>query len=116
MVLEERLYSGEHSVEMYPAYLVLLTSGLGAAVTTRLSGTGRLAPLTSWPLHCIFASKLAMLLVPQVCSHACQLHQGVAPRLDMRGHCAGSTLSEALGQFDWMDCGNRAVNQGMDVR
>ena len=73
MVLEERLYAGEHSVEMYPAYLVLLTSMLGAAVTTRLSGTGRIAPLTSYALHCIFASKLTMLLVPQVCLQTCQM-------------------------------------------
>ena len=69
LVLEEHLYAGEHeevAVEMYPAYLVLLTSGLGAAVTARLSATGRLAPLASWPLHCIFVSKVAMLLVPRV--------------------------------------------------
>lgn len=76
MVLEERLYAGEHSVEMYPAYLVLLTSMLGAAVTSRLSGTGRLAPLASYVLHCIFASKLTMLLVPQVCMLICQLVRG----------------------------------------
>lgn len=68
MVLEEHLYAGEHeggAVEMYPAYLVLLTSGLGALLTARLAAARRLGRPASWALHCIFASKLAMLLVPQ---------------------------------------------------
>ncbi len=67
--MEERLYSGEHEDMVsaaYPAFLVLASSGLGIALTARLSQAGRIGEIATWGLHCIYASKLAMLLVPQV--------------------------------------------------
>ena len=53
--------------EMYPAVMVLFTSALGMAVAQRLKSQASLGPLTAWLLHCMYASKLAMLLLPQVC-------------------------------------------------
>ena len=54
--------------EMYPAGMVLFTSVLGMAVAQRLKSRASLWPLTAWLLHCMYASKLAMLLLPQVCA------------------------------------------------
>ena len=54
--------------EMYPAVMVLLTSALGMAVAQRLKSQASLGPLTAWLLLCMYASKLAMLLLPQVCA------------------------------------------------
>ena len=69
-VLEEHLYAGEHedgaAAEMYPGYLVLLTSAAGATLTHRLATGGRLSRAAAWALHCVFAAKLTMLLVPEV--------------------------------------------------
>lgn len=68
-VVEERLYSGEHEDMVsaaYPAFLVLASSGLGIALTARLAKADRVGIITAWALHCIYASKLAMLLVPDV--------------------------------------------------
>ena len=68
-MLEEHLYAGEHedgaAAEMYPGYLVLLTSAAGATLTHRLVTAGRLSRVAAWALHCVFAAKLAMLLVPE---------------------------------------------------
>jgi len=74
-VLEEHLYAGEHedgaAAEMYPGYLVLLTSAAGATLTHRLAGAGRLSRVAAWALHCVFAAKLAMLLVPEARRCSC---------------------------------------------
>ncbi len=68
-MLEEHLYAGEHedgvAADMYPGYLVLLTSAAGATLTHRLASAGRLSRVAAWALHCVFASKLTMLLVPE---------------------------------------------------
>ena len=68
-MLEEHLYAGEHedgaAAEMYPGYLVLLTSAAGATLTHRLARARRLSRVAAWALHCVFASKLTMLLVPE---------------------------------------------------
>ena len=69
-LLEEHLYAGEHETggdDMYPAFLVVLTSGVGLAATRHMAThLMRLGPLATWALYCIHASKLAMLLLPQV--------------------------------------------------
>lgn len=69
-LLEEHLYAGEHeqgSDEMYPAFLVVLTSGLGLAMTRHLAlELDRLGPISAWAAYCIHGSKLAMLLLPEV--------------------------------------------------
>ncbi len=67
--VEERLYSGEHedmATAAYPAFLVLASSGLGIAVTAHLANAQRVGVVTAWLLHVVYASKLAMLLVPEV--------------------------------------------------
>ena len=68
-LLEEHLYAGEHehgSDDMYPAFLVVLTSGLGWAMTHHLvTHLERLGPAAAWVLYCIHGSKLAMLLLPE---------------------------------------------------
>ncbi|KAK9824524.1 hypothetical protein WJX72_011089 [[Myrmecia] bisecta] len=66
--LEEHLYAGDHaegSAEMYPAYLVVLTSGLGIAVARKLRDAKRVGEVASWGLQCIYGAKLAMLLLPE---------------------------------------------------
>lgn len=69
-LLEEHLYAGEHeqgSDDMYPAFLVVLTSSIGLAATRHLSAhMGRIGPFACWALYCIHGSKLAMLLLPEV--------------------------------------------------
>ena len=67
--LEEHLYAGEVEegwVEAYPAYLVVLTSGLGVLLASRLAEAKIIGRTTTWLLQCMFAAKLAMLLLPEV--------------------------------------------------
>ena len=68
--LEEHLYAGEHqhgAEDAYPAAFVVLTSLLGAAMTWKLSRPGQcLGPVARWVQLSVYASKLSMLLVPQV--------------------------------------------------
>ena len=67
--LEEHLYVGEVEegwVEAYPAYLVVLTSGLGVLLASRLAEAKIIGRTTTWLLQCMFAAKLAMLLLPEV--------------------------------------------------
>lgn len=67
--LEEHLYAGEVEegwVEAYPAYLVVLTSGLGVLLASRLAEAKTIGRTTTWLLQCMFAAKLAMLLLPEV--------------------------------------------------
>ena len=69
--LEEHLYAGEVEegwVEAYPAYLVVLTSGLGVLLASRLAEANIIGRTTTWLLQCMFAAKLAMLLLPEVSS------------------------------------------------
>ena len=74
-LLEEHLYAGEHehgSDEMYPAFLVVLTSVLGLAMTNHLvTHLDRVGPIAAWGLYCVHGSKLAMLLLPEVRSCCC---------------------------------------------
>lgn len=66
--LEEHLYAGEVEegwVEAYPAYLVVLTSGLGVLLASRLAEAKTVGRTTTWLLQCMFAAKLAMLLLPE---------------------------------------------------
>lgn len=51
---------------MYPAVLVLLTSGLGLAAIHRLRQAGLVGPLSAWLASCIYSAKLAMLVIPEV--------------------------------------------------
>ena len=82
-MLEEHLYAGEHedgaAAEMYPGYLVLLTSAAGATLTHRLVTAGRLSRVAAWALHCVFAAKLTMLLVPEARRRSCRVCSHVLP-------------------------------------
>ena len=68
--LEEHLYAGEHqhgAEDAYPAAFVVLTSLLGGAMTWKLSRPSDcLGPVARWVQLSVYASKLSMLLVPQV--------------------------------------------------
>lgn len=47
------------------SYLVLATSTLGLLTAARLSRRGFVGPAASWLLHCLYAAKAAMLLLPE---------------------------------------------------
>ncbi|KAK9785342.1 hypothetical protein WJX73_005937 [Symbiochloris irregularis] len=68
-LLEEHLYAGEHEIgsdDVYPAFLVVLTSAVGIAMTHHMAAhMGRLDELSAWLLYCIYGSKCAMLLLPE---------------------------------------------------
>ena len=69
--MEEHLYAGDHddpNGEMYPAVLVIATSALGITVSRCMLRAGCIGRLGTWLLEAIFAAKLAMLVLPQVCS------------------------------------------------
>lgn len=69
--LEERLYSGDHEEvtynvhSMYPAWLVGATSALGLTVARHLHVSAAIGDLPAWALQCIYAAKLAMLVLPE---------------------------------------------------
>lgn len=66
-VLEESLYGGEQDegVVIYPAYLVLGTSGLGVFLARSLEEKQKVSKTVSWFLQCCFLSKLPVLILPQ---------------------------------------------------
>lgn len=49
---------------MYPAYLVVATSGMGLALVRRLQYWTYISPMASWALQCTYVAKLSMLLMP----------------------------------------------------
>lgn len=65
---EKQLYlgTGEVQGEMYPAIMVIGTSVLGVATTHRLKSEKVLGHWTAWLVFSIFASKLVLLILPQV--------------------------------------------------
>jgi hypothetical protein len=57
----EALEDGE---PMYPAYLVLLTSALGLLLARRLERGGQVTVPTAWMMRCVYAGKLALVMLP----------------------------------------------------
>ena len=51
---------------MYPVGLLILTSGLGYCLASRLEEESRVLPAVGWLLRCICLSKLAIALLPDV--------------------------------------------------
>ena len=65
-VAEEHLFAGAHGEQqMYPAYMVVLTSALGAAVASRAAALGKLERWGAWVCKACYAAKLSMLAVPE---------------------------------------------------
>jgi hypothetical protein len=48
----------------YPGYLVAATSAMGFALAARLDAWRVISPPAAWAMHCIYAAKLMMLLLP----------------------------------------------------
>lgn len=74
---EENLYAGsydEAATDVYPAVLVVLTSAAGVCLVRRLQQGARLGPAAAWLLQCIYAAKLSMLAIPQVCMPCAHQH------------------------------------------
>uniref|UniRef100_A0A7S3R236 Uncharacterized protein n=1 Tax=Dunaliella tertiolecta TaxID=3047 RepID=A0A7S3R236_DUNTE len=67
--LEEQLFMPSQAEfpgeTMYPSWLVLTTTAVGIMAARRLTAAGHIGSADSWVLHCIYASKAAMLLLPE---------------------------------------------------
>ena len=81
--LEEQLHVGAladpDGVDGYPAVLVVATSAAGLWLVRRLRNSARIGTRASWALQCVYASKLAMLLLPEVRLIACGFAGAQAP-------------------------------------
>lgn len=70
-IAEERLFAGDHTSitydvhPMFPAFLVVATSGAGLALARRLENGGLIGEVASYALQCVYGAKLAMLVVPE---------------------------------------------------
>ncbi|KAF5835484.1 hypothetical protein DUNSADRAFT_7324 [Dunaliella salina] len=67
--LEEQLFMPSQAEfpgeTMYPSWLVLTTTAVGVVAARRLAAVGYIGSADSWVLHCVYASKAAMLLLPE---------------------------------------------------
>jgi hypothetical protein len=69
--VEEALYAGDHAAlthgvhPMLPAYVVVATSAAGLALTRALRARGALPEGGHYLAACVYASKLAMLVLPE---------------------------------------------------
>jgi len=102
-VCEEALFVGSQSDgpagSMYPGYLVLTTSALGLLAAHRLARRGHIGAAASWLLHCLYAAKAAMLLLPEaylVVPLAVLLLAASAPRFLYLPHGPAAAASAAL--------------------
>lgn len=70
-VVEEVLFAGDHTLLTYdlhpvfPAALVVATSGVGVAMTRRLVSKGVIGEVGNYLLQCIYVTKIVMLAIPQ---------------------------------------------------
>ncbi|PSC73750.1 no exine formation 1 [Micractinium conductrix] len=70
-VLEEHLYCGNHEEvtfnvhSMYPPWLIMATSALGLGLARHLHAGAVIGDAAGWALQCVYAAKLAMLVLPE---------------------------------------------------
>lgn len=50
---------------MYPAWLVLATTAMGVLLARRLVAAGYIGSAANWALHCVYAAKVTMLVLPE---------------------------------------------------
>ena len=63
LCMVEQILHEEHE-DMYPGYLVLLTTAVGLLVARELGGSKKISPTGVWLLTTLYLSKLALFLTP----------------------------------------------------
>ena len=100
--LETILYwQGE---EMYPSALFCATAALGFALSRRLEHDKRITPTVGWILRCVYLSKGAVVVVPNVWAYPAALFVTlcVSP-LFMEGEGRGRAVSPTKTLFLLLD-------------
>jgi hypothetical protein len=70
-ILEEHLYAGDYLQvtydvhPMFPASLVVATTGIGIYITRKLYERSKIGLVASFVVECVYGAKLSMILVPE---------------------------------------------------